>query len=168
MMQMAGMGDDDALWEKLLSKYGDVGDDGDGVVYMDRLADFVPLDPRLALMMKAMVASVAGVTDKLEKAQKRAESQSQTRANRVILNMRRAIMEPVYSAWATLVQKRQHLAKKALRAAMNSGLSKAWNQWSGVTAEAKEAKVRMDKFARRFLRRGCRLWPRRRARRQTS
>ena len=61
MMQMAGMGDDDALWEKLLSKYGDVGDDGDGVVYMDRLADFVPLDPRLALMMKAMVASVAGV-----------------------------------------------------------------------------------------------------------
>ena len=156
MMLLADMGEDDALWAKLLQKYGSA---GDGVVYLDRLADYVPLDPRLALMMKAMVASVAGVTEKLERAQRRHESQSQTRANRVILNMRRAILAPVYAAWAELVQKRQRLGRKALRAAMNSGLSKGWNQWCGVARDAAAAKAKMAKVARRLKNRDLsRAW----------
>ena len=53
MMQLAEMGEDDTLWAQLLKKYGG---DIDDAIALDRLADYVPLDPRVSLMMKAMVA----------------------------------------------------------------------------------------------------------------
>ena len=105
------------------------GGDVEGAVDVVRLADFVPMDPRLNLMMRAMVASVAGVTEKLERAQQRAQDQGASRANRVILTMRRAILEPVLFAWAELVRNRLRLGRKALRAALHAELGRGWRQW---------------------------------------
>ena len=72
MLLLGEMGDDERLWLKLVQRYGD---ENEGTIRLERLADFVPMDPRVNLMMKAMVASVAGVTDKLERVQKRATDQ---------------------------------------------------------------------------------------------
>ena len=151
MLMLAAMGEDDALWTRLLSKYGG---DVDGAIALERLSDFVPMDPRVNLMMKAMVASVASVSERLERAQTRAQSQASSRANRIILNMRRQIIEPVLRAWAELVNRRHALGKRALRVALNGDLGRGWRQWRSVAAKAKATKARMSRVARRLLQQG--------------
>jgi hypothetical protein len=58
MLSLVEMGEDEALWTKLVSKYG-----SNGSVNVARLAEVVPMDPRQLLMMKAMMSSIAGFSD---------------------------------------------------------------------------------------------------------
>ena len=78
------------------------------------------MDPRVSMMMRAMVASVSHVSEKLERSQRRAAEQGHTRANRIILNMRRRIVEPVLLAWAELVRSKQAIGRRAARCALHS------------------------------------------------
>ena len=148
MMLLSDMGNDDQLWATLLQKFGMRGEED--AVDLRRIEDLTPMDPRMNLMMKAMVASVAGVSERLERAQKRAQDQSASRANRVILTMRRQIMQPVLTAWAALVRERLRLARKALRCALHADLGKAWRQWTGVCEAAAAMRQQLDRFVRRF------------------
>lgn len=151
MMQLAEMGEDDHLWTQLLKKYGG---DIDDAIALDRLADFVPLDPRVNLMMKAMVASVSAVTEKLDRAQSRAKNQASSAANKAILLWRRRILEPVWQAWRDMFRQKKSLGNRAARAALNSSLGKAYRQWRQMAEDAADAKYRMGRFARRLQNRG--------------
>ena len=122
MLQLAEMGEDDELWAMLLRKYGGHIEHG---IALDRLADFVPLDPRVNLMMKAMVASVSAVTDRFDRAQERAKNQSASAANKVILMWRKKIMEPVYIAWRDLYRSKKVCAT-ATAAAATTAAATAW------------------------------------------
>ena len=159
MLLLGDMGEDEGLWLRLLKKYG-----GDVAGHIDVriLADFVPMDPRMNLMMKAMVASVAGVTDKLERTTKRAADQSASRANRIILNMRRTILEPVLVAWHGLVKQRVQLANKAFQSLVNIGLGKGLRAWMAYWEERVTMRHHLSRFARRLanreLGRGWNQW----------
>ena len=159
MLLLSEMGEDDTLWAKLVQRYGS---QADNAILMSRLADFVPMDPRVNLMMQAMVQSVAGVSDRLERQQKKLSDQGATRANRVILMMRRKIIEPVLHAWRDLVKNRLHNARKALRYALNSSLGAGFRQWLDYWEAVCEVKGKMEKTARRLsnrdLSRGWNQW----------
>jgi hypothetical protein len=133
MMQLSEMGEDEGLWAKVLATYGG---EIEGCVAIARLQDVVPMDPRISLMMRAMVASVATVEERLARQARRTADQVASRANRIILNMRRKIIEPVYHAWVELVSSKKRIGQRAAKAAFNGSLGRAWRQWSSV-AEAR-------------------------------
>jgi hypothetical protein len=151
MMQLAEMGEDDALWSQLLKKYGG---DIDDAIALDRLADYVPLDPRVSLMMKAMVASVSSVTERFDRAQARAKNQASSAANKAVLMWRKRILEPVWLAWRDHFRQKKSLGNRAARAALNSTMGKAYRQWRYIAEEAANAKRRMSKFAKRMRNHG--------------
>ena len=150
------MGEDEALWERLVAKFGgerDASGSGVGLIRIDRIADLVPMDPRLNLMMKAMVSSVAGVSERLERAQARAATQGERKAQRVILRMRKQIMLPVFGAWAELVRTRLRNGRKAARAALHAGLGKGWRRWVEAWSDGAAERARLAKFMRRLIHR---------------
>ena len=158
LLSLSEMGEDDALWERLVSKFGErdaeeAGEEGGGRIRIDRISDLVPMDPRLNLMMKAMVSSVAGVSERLERAQARAATQGERKAQRVILMMRKKIIQPVFAAWAELVQTRLRNGRKAARAALHSGLGKGWRRWVECWSDEKATRERLAKFMRRLMNR---------------
>ena len=86
MMMLEEMGDDEPLWQLLLSKFDP---HGTGAVPMDVIQDLVPVDPRMLVMFRSMVTAVSGLSDKLAATQRKLGAQGRVRADRVILDMRR-------------------------------------------------------------------------------
>jgi hypothetical protein len=93
--------------------------------------------------------------------QKRADDERSRKVDRVILSMRRMILSPVLDAWAELTRQRYRLSSRALLAAVNGGLGKAWRKWAEVAAFASHSKAALAKVARRLLSRDVgRAWDR--------
>jgi hypothetical protein len=156
MMQLSEMGEDEGLWAKVLATYGG---EIEGCVAIARLQDVVPMDPRISLMMRAMVASVATVEERLARQARRTADQGASRANRIILNMRRKIIEPVYHAWVELVSSKKRIGQRAAKAAFNGSLGRAWRQWSSVAEALAETRQRLRRFGARFVQQGLgRAW----------
>ena len=159
MLLLAEMGEDDALWSKAVQAFGGGGGVPEECVELARLQDVVPMDPRVSLMMRAMVASVGHVTDKLERSQKRAADQSASRANRVILAWRRRIIEPCLRGWVDLVRSRKACGRRAAAGFMNSTLGKGWRQWKEQAVAMSAVRTKLSRFVKRLFRQGlARAW----------
>ena len=142
-LTLNSLGEDDALWELLLQKFDTR---REGWVDLTRIEDLVPIDPRISMLMKAMFNSVTTLSDGMLRAQGKMETGETLRKNRVVINLRKRLIRPPFSAWSEYVMKTRSLRLRTVKRTQR-GIVMAWNQWCEVADERR----RLQKFMRRAL-----------------
>ena len=112
------LGEDDALWELLLQKFDTR---REGWVDLTRIEDLVPIDPRISMLMKAMFNSVTTLSDGMLRAQGKMETGESLRKNRVVINLRKRLIRPPFSAWSEYVMKTRSLRLRTVKRALQRG-----------------------------------------------
>lgn len=143
-LTLHSLGEDDTLWELLLQKFDTR---REGWVDLHRIEDLVPIDPRISLLMKAMFNSVTTLSDGMLRAQGKMETGETLRKNRVVINLRKRLLEPPFGGWRDHVFKARSLRLRTIKRALQRNVAAAWNQWT----DAAEERRRLQKFMRRAL-----------------
>ena len=175
-LKMAAMGEDDTLWDVLLNQFDP---ERSGVIRLEMVQDLVAIDPRMGMLLNAMVQTITSLHTEVEAAGKKAAHDVEVKRRRVIMNVTRRTIEPVLHAWAeeTRTSRRQrHLANRlksrlmhskafgalreladeqrqmraVTRRFVNGGVARAWRCW----CENGDEQRRMQRFGRRMLNAG--------------
>lgn len=101
MLEELGM--DPKIWSRLVDMHGGR-DAGKGLVNVQKLCDVVPIDPRVAVLLSAIVKGLVGMRDFVSRTLHKEERDTDSKKTRIILNMRRKITEPVMRAWRDYVR----------------------------------------------------------------
>lgn len=154
ILMLAEMGEDDKLWDLLLRLYDT---DGTGEIDLSQLQDLVSVDPRMSLLLNAMVSTISSLNEKTQDMERKATMELESKKKRVLLNVRRRFLLPVLSAWAEYT--RGAVRQRRLVDRMRAKLMYS-RAYSVLRAQYEEALV-MRRFAKRFANReAARLWRR--------
>ena len=69
-----------------------------------RLKDVVPIDPRVSVLLNAIVKGLVGMRDFVKRSLRKEVKEADIKRNRAILNVRRKIMLPCLRAWCDLMR----------------------------------------------------------------
>jgi hypothetical protein len=145
------LGKDDVLWTRLLGLYDP---SGKGAIQLDRVRDILPIDPRISVLLQQLVHAVAGCREFMAAEKKKQTQQQEVRANRAVIDMRKRLMQPVFSGWCDAVRKDRKARIRAARFMRSQAIGRAWRSWRGL-ADASAAKhARMGALMRRMVHRG--------------
>ena len=145
------LGKDDVLWTRLLRLYDP---SGKGAIQLDRVRDILPIDPRISVLLQQLVHAVAGCREFMVAEKKKQTQQQEVKANRAVLDMRKRLMQPVFSGWYDAVRKERKARMRAARFMRSQAIGRAWRSWRGL-ADASAAKhARMGVLMRRMVHRG--------------
>ena len=97
-LMMGDLANDPRMWNKLVEMHGKR-DGGHTMVEQERLADVVPIDPRVAVLLNAIVKGLVGLKDFVERSARKEKKAVELNSNRAILNVRKRILLPVITAW---------------------------------------------------------------------
>ena len=151
-LTLHAMGEDDKLWDLLLSKFDTR---GTGSVDVSLVEDLVPIDPRTSLLLKAMFSSVTTLIDSMIKAQSKIDAGSELRKHRVVINLRKRLLAYPFGGWRDFVMHARSLRLKTVKRALQRDLLLGYNQWVDVAMERK----RLQRFMKRALKGGVtRAW----------
>jgi len=154
-LHLGSMGDDDQLWGILLQAYDP---DSTGVVHLSELQGLVSIDPRMHLLLNAMVSTMSALTQQVERQEKKIAHDAEMAQSRALIRVRRRVLEPVVRAWAEAVQRERKAKHKATRHAHALMYGRAWRQLTDLCEE----RWRVARYARRLSRgavaRAWRAW----------
>lgn len=104
-LAMEDLGNDPKIWEKLMGMHG--GRDG-GKAHLDvqRLKDVVPIDPRVGVLLNAIVKGLVSLSDFVKRSLHKEGREIDSKRTRTIINIRKRITEPVFKAWRDFVSAR--------------------------------------------------------------
>ena len=105
-----------------------------------------------------MFASVATLSDSMEHAQKKLANADDIKHHRVVLNLRRRTLEPVYTAWRDLVHRSKALRFKVMKRALHRGTTRGWLQWLAVVEERRQLQRLMRRALNADVTRAWCLW----------
>ena len=163
ILMLSDVGNDDALWTKLVGSYGSdaAGDSKHESVDIGRIPEHAPLAGDTVLMshvMRALIGSVASLTEEVEVLKTlprrtdenreeiarlarasdalrgQAIAHDDTRKARAILDWRRRIQQPALHAWAELAAAQRKARRLAVLNAASPGLCRCWERWRALTA----------------------------------
>ena len=134
MMEELGM--DPKVWERLVGMHGSK-DAGKGRLDVQRLTDVVPIDPRVSVLLNAIVKGLVGMRDFIGRTLKKENKEQDLKLNRALLNIRRRITLPVMTAWRDLTRENRRIFRKAGFHMRNNAYSKAWRSWVDNVADIK-------------------------------
>jgi hypothetical protein len=145
------LGKDDVLWTRLLGLYDP---SGKGAIQLDRVRDILPIDPRISVLLQQLVHAVAGCREFMAAEKKKQTQQQEVKANRAVIDMRKRMMQPVFSGWCDAVRKDRKARIRSARFMRSQAIGRAWRSWRGL-ADASAAKhARMGVLMRRMVHRG--------------
>lgn len=150
-LMLEELGTDPKIWSRLVDMHG--GRDGGSThLNVQRLKDVVPIDPRVSVLLNAIVKGLVGMRDFVKRSLRKEEKEVDLRRSRAVLNIRRKICEPVLHAWRDLMRSHQRLLKRSARHCFHSSLSKGWRTWLELVAENRAAALEQRKQGRKLAR----------------
>lgn len=97
-LMLEDLGNDPKMWSKMTDMHG-INDHGKKSVDVNRLSDIVPIDPRVAVLLNAVVKGLVGMRDFVERSFRKETKEAELKQSRALLNIRRRILFPVLDAW---------------------------------------------------------------------
>ena len=147
-LRLPALGDDDAMWDKLLLLYDP---DASGEIQVAELEASLPMDRHLNLLLRTILRTVTALAEG-------AQSSQDVKLARVQLERTRTICRPVLEAWRAEVRRSRALKAKALRRMRLAGCARAWSAWGELVRE----RAMLKQYAKRLMMReaaGCfRKW----------
>ena len=151
---LGGLSQDTGLWQQLLDRY----DPHDkGAVQLERVRDVLPIDPRISVLLQQLVHSVAGCREYVASATKKQNKEVEMRSQRAVINLRKRLLEPIFSGWRDVIRADKKVQRRAARFMRNNSIGKAWRTWNDVCDNAAlvaKKRQRMAKMLRRMQQRG--------------
>ena len=151
---LGGLSEDESLWVKLLELYDP---EDKGAVKLAAVRDLLPIDPRISVLLQQLVHSVAGCREYVAQATKKAQRDTDLRAQRAVINLRKRLLAPIFSGWAEGIRAEKTLKRKAARYMRQQGIAKAFNSWIDLVdhnALLERKRHRMGRILRRMQSRG--------------
>ena len=102
---------------------------------------------RLLTPPQALFASVATLSDRTSSALNKLATSDTLKQKRVVINLRKRMLAPVYEAWRDRFREEKALRTRCLRRALHMGLTRSFTQWEAVVDERR----RLARFMRRAL-----------------
>ena len=150
-LMMDELGSDPKIWEKLVGMHGSR-DAGKGRLDLQRLTDVVPIDPRVSVLLNAVVKGLVGMRDFIHRSMRKETKDVELKTHRAIINIRKRIVMPVLVAWRDYVRECRKIFKKAGYHMRHNAFGKAWRTWVSsveeLRAEAQERKAQERKMRR--------------------
>ena len=122
---------------------------------VSRLSDIVPIDPRVAVLLNAIVKGLVGMREFVTRSYRKEEREGQLKQNRALLNIRRRIVEPVLQAWKALTKENRKLFKYSVMQARYYVYFKAWRTWKWATELCREEAAEQRRQERKLRRIGA-------------
>ena len=79
-LHLATLGEDDKLWELLLEQYDPF---KSGVIDLAQLQDLLSMDPRMSLLLNAMLQTITALNSTVEAAERKKQKEAEARKKRV-------------------------------------------------------------------------------------
>jgi hypothetical protein len=150
-LMMDELGTDPKIWEKLVGMHGSR-DAGKGRLDLQRLTDVVPIDPRVSVLLNAIVKGLVGMRDFIHRSMRKETKEVELKTHRAIINIRRRITYPVLVAWRDYTRECRKIFKKAAYHMRHNAFGKAWRTWvanvEDLRYEAMERKAQERKMRR--------------------
>lgn len=150
-LMMEELGKDAKVWERLVGMHGSK-DAGKGRLDIQRLTDVVPIDPRVSVLLNAIVKGLVGMRDFIGRTYRKEEKEKDLRKHRTIINMRKRITMPVFTAWRDYTRECRRIFKKAGFHMKHNAYAKGFRTWmfniEELRAEAEERKREERKMRR--------------------
>ena len=96
---------------------------------------------------------MATLSDSMHRAQSKLANADEVKHQRVVLNMRRRLLEPVYVAWREQHRRERTLRVKVMRRIMSRDLSRGWLWWSEAHGEHRRMLAQLRSAGTRMLHR---------------
>ena len=148
-LQLEYMGEDDALWSLLLSKFRSAEEPES--VSVPLVMHSTSIKPEVTMMFKLLYNGVVSTAESVEKAQAKLKATQGIMAQRAMLIVRRRVLEPVMTAWADLYRKGANLRRNAGRRMLARDLGQAVEKWRELCDEARRMARRIRAAERRGL-----------------
>ena len=136
-LRLPALGDDDAMWDKLLLLYDP---DASGEIQVAELEASLPMDRHLNLLLRTILRTVTALAEG-------AQSSQDVKLARVQLERTRTICRPVLEAWRAEVRRSRALKAKALRRMRLAGCARAWSAWGELVRE----RAMLKQYAKRLM-----------------
>lgn len=153
-LMLQDLGDDPKIWQKMTEMHG-TRDGGKAFMDVSRLSDIVPIDPRVAVLLNAIVKGLVGMREFVTRSYRKEEREGQLKQNRALLNIRRRIVEPVLQAWKALTKENRKLFKYSVMQARYYVYFKAWRTWKWATELCREEAAEQRRQERKLRRIGA-------------
>jgi hypothetical protein len=150
-LMLEELGADPKIWSKLVDMHGGR-DGGTTHLHAQHLKDVVPIDPRVSVLLNAIVKGLVGMRDFVKRSLRKEEKEVDLKRSRAVLNIRRKICEPVLHAWRDLMRAHQRLLKRSVRHCFHANLAKGWRTWRELIIENRQAAVEQRKQERKMSR----------------
>ena len=151
-LMMEELGTDAKIWSHLTDIHGSKDMATKGQLDVQKLSDVVPIDPRVAVLLNAIVKGLVGLNDFVRRTMRKEVKDSDLKRNRAILNVRRKIMEPCMRAWRELLKENKKLFKRSAHYCRYSTHFRAWRTWTDAVAicheEQREKRVKERQLKR--------------------
>ena len=146
-LMLDDLGNDQKMWAKMTEMHG-VRDGGKAMVDVNRLADIVPIDPRVAVLLNAVVKGLVGMRDFVERSFRKETKEAEVKQSRALINIRRRILQPVLHAWKAYVKQNKNLLRKSAGQGLFYKQHKAFRQWKNARELCIEEKLEARRQAR--------------------
>ena len=150
-LMLEDWGNDPKMWQRLLEIHGSRDTKIQGLD-VQRLTDVVPIDPRVAVLLNAIVNGLVGMRDFVGRSLRKETREADLKKNRALLNIRRKIMEPVLHAWRGFVLQNKKKFKVSVMHARYHMHFKALRQWRNAVEELRAEGADRRKFERKLKR----------------
>jgi hypothetical protein len=150
MLEELGM--DPKIWSHLLDIHGSKNMETKGQLDVKKLTDVVPIDPRVGVLLNAIVKGLVGMRDFVKRSMRKEVKEADIKRNRAILNVRRKIMLPCLRAWCDLMRNNKKLFRRSVLHCKNYTTAKAWRTWRDGIDEDKEAAAEARRKERQMKR----------------
>ena len=151
---LGGLSEDESLWKRLLELYDP---ETKGAVQLASVRDLLPIDPRISVLLQQLVHSVAGCREYVANATKKQARDTDLRAKRAVINLRKRLLAPIFGGWLEVVRTNKTLKIKAARYMRYQGVGKAFNSWISLVennALVAKKRHRMGRILTRMQSRG--------------
>ena len=136
MLEELGM--DEKIWSHLTGIHGSKDMASKGQLAVQSLTDVVPIDPRVSVLLQAIVKGLVGLDDFVKRTLRKEVKDTDIKRNRAILNVRRRIMQPCLQAWRNLLRENKKIFKRSVHHARYATHFRAWRTWVDAVAMCHE------------------------------
>ena len=150
MMEELGM--DPKVWAHLVDIHGSKDMQTKGQLDVNKLTDVVPIDPRVAVLLNAIVKGLVGMRDFVARSTRREVREADIKRNRCVLNVRRKIMAPCLTAWRDMVRENKKIFRRSAHHARYYAHFKAWRTWKDNVELARMENIEAKKKERQMKR----------------
>ena len=105
-LMMEELGTDAKIWSHLTDIHGSKDMATKGQLDVQKLSDVVPIDPRVAVLLNAIVKGLVSLSDFVKRSLHKEGREIDSKRTRTIINIRKRITEPVFKAWRDFVSAR--------------------------------------------------------------